>query len=430
MFIDYAKIQAQAGKGGDGSMAFRREKYVPNGGPAGGDGGRGGNVVFIADNGENTLLPFRYKRKFKAENGGNGEGANRTGKSGSDLIIKVPVGTVIKDSQSGRVYADLTQHEQKVVLLKGGKGGRGNQHFATSVRQSPHFYETGEAGEEAELILELKVLADVGLLGFPNVGKSTLLSKVTNATPKIADYHFTTIDPNLGVVKYKDAEEFVIADIPGIIEGASDGAGLGHRFLRHIERTKLLLHVLDASGIEGRDAKEDFETINEELQKYSPTLAALRQIVVLNKTDLISEPAQLEALRAYFEQKGYEVFEISAAAGQGLNELIGKTAQYLQEIKEEEVFLPPADESEEVKLITYDKKVEKPFEIDVRDGVFYVTGSLPNNLLKKINFEDSYSAAYFQKVLTKEGVEKELKKLGVKNGDTVVFGEKEFEYFE
>jgi GTP-binding protein len=283
MFVDYVKITIKAGKGGDGSMAFRREKYVPDGGPAGGDGGKGGDVVFVADRGLNTLLKFRYQKEYQAENGENGQGSNKSGKSGKDLIITVPIGTIIRERHTKKILSDLASEGQEAVVAKGGKGGKGNQHFATSIRQAPRFAEPGQKGEEKELILELKVLADVGLVGFPNVGKSTFLSKVTNALPKIANYHFTTLNPNLGVVRYKDAPEFVIADIPGIIEGAHEGAGLGHRFLRHIERTRLMLHFLDASGSEGRDPRKDFEIINNELKMYHPQLAKRKQIVVLNK---------------------------------------------------------------------------------------------------------------------------------------------------
>lgn len=430
MFVDYVKIFVKAGKGGDGSMAFRREKYVPNGGPAGGDGGRGGDVIFSSDSGVNTLLAFRYKKDFKADNGGGGEGNNKSGKSADDLIIKVPVGTIIKDSISGKVYADLTSDKQQVIIARGGSGGRGNQHFATSTRQAPRFAEPGQPGEELELTLELKVLADVGLVGFPNVGKSTFLSRVSNASPKIANYHFTTIDPNLGVVKYKDAKEFVIADIPGIIQGAHEGAGLGHRFLKHIERTRLILHLIDASASEGRDPKEDFEIINNELNEYNLKLALRKQIVALNKTDLIDDKNKLKELAEYFRNMGYEVFAISAANNEGINLLLDKVIQTLDEIEHSSDTFD-YEPYESVKEIIYDAKDKKQFEVAKKsDRVYIISGDFINKMLKRINFDDSYSAAYFQKILVNEGIEKELKKQGIKNGDTVVINDMEFDYFE
>ncbi len=431
MFVDYVKISVKAGKGGDGSMAFRREKYVPNGGPAGGDGGKGGSVIFMADYGENTLLAFRYKKKFKAENGGGGEGNNKTGKSGADLMIKVPVGTIIKDSNTNKVYADLTYDGQRVIIAKGGSGGRGNQHFATSTRQSPRFAEPGQLGEEKELTLELKVLADVGLVGFPNVGKSTFLASVTNASPKIANYHFTTINPNLGVVEYKGAKEFVIADIPGIIEGAHEGAGLGHRFLKHIERTRLILHLIDASAGEGRKPKNDFDIINEELTKYNLKLLDRKQIIVLNKIDLINDKSKIEDLKDYFKTLGYDVYAISAANGEGVNTLLDKVIQTLSEIEENVQPFDYSREIKDVKIITHEAESQKPFKIEKRsEGLFYITGKLADTMLRRVNFDDSYSAAYFQKVMVKEGVEDELRRMGIKNGDTVVINDLEFEYFE
>ena len=303
MFTDYVKIFASAGKGGDGAISFRREKYVAAGGPDGGDGGKGGDVYFQVDRDANTLIDFRFKKKFKAENGHNGDGARKYGRKGQDLYIKVPIGTIVKDAETNRVLADLSEPEQTELILKGGKGGLGNSHFATSTRQAPRFAQDGEPGEEKELVLELKLLADVGLLGFPNVGKSTFLSRTTSATPKIADYHFTTLEPNLGVVKTAAGDSFVIADIPGIIEGASDGAGLGIQFLRHVERTRLLLHFVDVSGSEGRDAVKDFETINEELKSYSEKLSNRTQIIVASKADLITDDTQLKALEEIAKEK-------------------------------------------------------------------------------------------------------------------------------
>jgi len=430
MFVDYVKIFVKAGKGGDGSMAFRREKYVPNGGPAGGDGGRGGDVIIISDSGVNTLLDFRYKKNFKAESGAGGEGNNKSGKSGEDLIIKVPVGTIIKDAESKAVIADLTYNNQSVVVAKGGSGGRGNQHFATSTRQAPRFAEPGQPGEERELILELKVLADVGLVGFPNVGKSTLLSSVSNATPKIANYHFTTIDPNLGVVKYKDANEFVIADIPGIIQGAHEGAGLGHRFLKHIERTRIILHIIDASASEGRDPKKDFEIINNELNMYNLKLSSRKQIVVLNKIDLINDKESLRELENYFKNKNYDVFLISAARNEGITQLLDKVIQTLSETEQNFEPFDYEDVNENVKEINFEAD-KKQFEIIKKtEGLYCITGDFIDKILKRINFDDSYSAAYFQKILVKEGIESELKKKGIKNGDTVVINDMQFEYFE
>lgn len=430
MFVDYVKITIKAGKGGDGSMAFRREKYVPDGGPAGGDGGKGGDVVFVADRGLNTLLKFRYQKEYQAENGENGQGSNKSGKSGKDLIITVPIGTIIREHHTKKILSDLASEGQEAVVAKGGKGGKGNQHFATSIRQAPRFAEPGQKGEEKELILELKVLADVGLVGFPNVGKSTFLSKVTNALPKIANYHFTTLNPNLGVVQYKDAPEFVIADIPGIIEGAHEGAGLGHRFLRHIERTRLMLHFLDASGSEGRDPRKDFEIINNELKMYHPQLAKRKQIVVLNKMDLIEKQEELEKLMEYFSQQGYEVFATSAMMQKGIEPLLNSVIRNLSEM--EDVYIPLEEETETaIRVVDYDEEKKKPFEITKgADGVFYVNGQLAENMIRRVNFEDSHSMAYFQKIMVREGVEAELKKMGVRNGDSVVIDTMEFEYFE
>ena len=335
MFTDYVKIIAKAGNGGNGAISFRHEKYVAAGGPDGGDGGKGGDVYFIVDQDANTLIDFRYKKKFKAENGNNGEGARRFGKSGEDLYIKVPIGTIVKDAKTGRVLADLSEKGQKALILRGGRGGKGNSNFATATRQAPRFAQDGEDGEEKELILELKLLADVGLIGFPNVGKSTLLSIVTDAKPKIADYHFTTLDPNLGVVKKEYGDSFVIADIPGIIEGASEGVGLGIQFLRHIERTRLLLHVIDVSGSEGRDPVEDFYTINEELKKYSQKLSERKQIMVANKIDSMQDESLYNNLEKLAKEKGLEIFKISAATNVGIKELMNHVSQVLKTLPKE-----------------------------------------------------------------------------------------------
>ena len=337
MFTDYVKIIAKAGDGGNGAISFRREKYVAAGGPDGGDGGKGGDVYFEVDPNSNTLIDFRFKKKFKAENGNNGEGSNKYGKSGENLTIKVPIGTVIKDASNNRVLADLSQEGQRELVLKGGRGGKGNAHFATSTRQAPRFSQDGENGEEKELILELKLLADVGLIGFPNVGKSTFLGRTTSATPKIADYHFTTLEPNLGVVKTDYGDSFVIADIPGIIEGASEGVGLGLQFLRHIERTRLLLHVIDVSGSEGRDPVDDFNKINSELQKYSKKLSERTQIIVANKIDSMQDENLYKNLENLAKEKKLEIFKISAVTGEGVDKLIKHVSELLKILPKEDL---------------------------------------------------------------------------------------------
>ena len=317
MFVDYAKITIKSGDGGDGAATFRREKYVAAGGPDGGDGGKGGDIYFIVDPDSNTLIDFRYTKKFKAENGQNGSGGHKFGKSGKDLFVKVPLGTIVKDSESGKVIADLSTKGQKELILKGGRGGKGNSHFATSTRQAPRFAIDGEKGKEKELILELKLLADVGLVGFPNVGKSTILSRVTKATPKIADYHFTTIDPNLGVVKIEHGDSFVLADIPGIIEGASEGIGLGIQFLRHVERTRLLLHIIDIASTEGRNPIDDYNKIKKKLKKYSEKLANKKQIIVANKIDSMQDDSYLKELEKIAKKSNTKLYKISAVTGEG-----------------------------------------------------------------------------------------------------------------
>ena len=337
MFTDYTKIIIKSGDGGNGAATFRREKYVAAGGPDGGDGGNGGNIYFQVDKDKNTLIDFRYNKKFKAKNGENGSGNHCNGKYGEDLYIKVPIGTVVKDVKTGKVVVDLSKPNQKELILKGGRGGRGNSHFATATRQAPRFSEDGEKGEEKELILELKLLADVGLLGFPNVGKSTFLSTVTEARPKIANYHFTTLEPNLGVVKMKNGDGFVIADIPGIIEGASEGVGLGIQFLRHVERTRLLLHFLDVSGQEGRNPVEDFYAINEELKKYSEKLSTRKQIIVANKIDVIQDEKLLEEVEKLAKKEGLELYKISGATKQGVQELIDHVSEVLKTLPKEDL---------------------------------------------------------------------------------------------
>ena len=413
MFTDYAKIYASAGKGGNGAVSFRREKYIAAGGPDGGDGGKGGDIYFEVDPDSNTLIDFRYKKKFKAECGKNGEGARRTGKSGENLYIKVPIGTVIKDAETGEILADMSEEGQKTLVLKGGKGGLGNTHFATSTRQAPRFSQGGEEGEEKELILELKLLADVGLIGFPSVGKSTILSVVTAATPKIAEYHFTTLEPNLGVVKKEYGESFVIADIPGLIEGASEGIGLGIQFLRHIERTRLLLHVIDVSASEGRNPVEDFYVINKELEKYSKKLAQRKQIIVANKVDSMQDTSLYEELEKLAKEKNIPIFKISAVTGEGIKELMHEVSKVLKTLPKEQLY----EETENKKVYKLEEK--EPFTIRKEEDIYVVDGPAIRELMRKVNMEDYESLYYFQKNLEVLGVNKKLRQAGVKEGDTV-----------
>ena len=424
MFTDYTKIIIKSGDGGNGAATFRREKYVASGGPDGGDGGNGGNVYFQVDKDKNTLIDFRYNKKFKAKNGENGSGSHCNGKYGEDLYIKVPIGTVIKDAETGKVIADLSEPNQKELILKGGRGGRGNSHFATSTRQAPRFSEDGEKGEEKELILELKLLADVGLLGFPNVGKSTFLSIVTDAKPKIANYHFTTIEPNLGVVKTKDGNGFVIADIPGIIEGASEGVGLGIQFLRHVERTRLLLHFLDVSGQEGRNPVEDFYAINKELKKYSEKLSTRKQIIVANKIDVMQDDALLKEVEKLAKKEKLEIFKISAVTKEGVEELIDSVAKILKTLPKEDLI----DIEDKIVYTLEDKKDE--WKIEKVDGVFKVTGKAIQRLMGRINIEDNESIYYLQKSLKNMGVDDKLKEMGVCEGDTVILDDWELEWRE
>ena len=392
MFTDYVKIIAKAGTGGNGAISFRREKYVAAGGPDGGDGGKGGDIYFEVDPDSNTLIDFRYNKKFKAENGKNGEGAHKYGKSGEDLIIKVPIGTIVRDAKTNKVIADLSHKGQKELILAGGRGGKGNSHFATSTRQAPRFAQDGENGEEKELILELKLLADVGLIGFPNVGKSTFLSMTTSATPKIADYHFTTLEPNLGVVKTEYGDSFVIADIPGIIEGASEGTGLGLQFLRHIERTRLLLHVIDVSGSEGRNPARDFYTINEELKKYSAKLSQRKQIVVANKIDAMQDENLYIELEKVAKENKMEIFKISAATGEGVSELIKHVADVLKTLQKEDLI-----EIEDRKVYNLEEKDDYIFTRE--DGMFVIRGEAVERVMRRVNIEDNESLYYFQKSL-------------------------------
>ncbi len=424
MFTDYTKIIIKSGDGGNGAITFRREKYVAAGGPDGGDGGKGGDIYFIVDPDANTLINFRYNKKYKAQNGENGSGKNCYGKKGEDLYIKVPAGTVVKDAETGKIIADLSKKGQKELILPGGRGGKGNAHFATSTRQAPHFAQAGEKGIEKEVILELKLIADVGLLGFPNVGKSTILSMVTSATPKIADYHFTTLEPNLGVVKTEYGDSFVIADIPGIIEGASEGIGLGLKFLRHIERTRLLLHVIDVSGTEGRNPVQDFKTINNELEKYSKKLSTRKQIIVANKIDVMQDETLFNELKEMANQKGIEIFKISAATGEGLKELFRIVSEELKKLPKEELL------DEEERVVYTLKEETKGFEINKIDGEFVVSGPDVDRLMARVNLADNESLYYFQKMLINLGIDEALRNAGVKDGETIRFNDWEFAWYE
>ena len=423
MFTDYTKIIIKSGDGGNGAISFRREKYIAAGGPDGGDGGKGGDVYFKVDKNKNTLIDFRYNKKFKAQNGENGSGAKCNGKYGDDIFIGVPIGTMIKDAKTGEVLADLSEPEQEELVLKGGKGGRGNSHFATPTRQAPRFAEDGEKGEEKEIILELKLLADVGLLGFPNVGKSTFLSKVTDARPKIANYEFTTLEPNLGVVKAKGGDSFVIADIPGIIEGASKGVGLGIQFLRHVERTRLLLHLIDVSGAFGRKAIQDFKTINEELKNYSEKLSQKKQIIVATKIDVMQDDTELKELEKFAKENNIEIYKISSVTGEGVDELLTKIFETLKTLPKENLV-----EFEERKIYTLED--EEKFNIKKENEKFVVTGKAVEKLMRKINIDDNESLYYLHRGLTNLGVDEKLKELGIKEGDIVKILDYELEWYE
>ena len=421
-FVDKARITVHAGKGGDGAVAFHREKYVAAGGPDGGDGGRGGNVVFTVDENMSTLMDFRYKRKYVAGNGANGSGKRCYGKDGDTLYIKVPRGTIVRDTESGAIMHDMSDGEDWIAA-KGGRGGWGNMHFATPTRQVPRFAKPGLPGESHDITLELKLLADVGLVGFPNVGKSTLLSVVSKAHPKIANYHFTTLFPNLGVVYVDEGVSFVMADIPGIIEGASEGAGLGHDFLRHIDRCRLLVHLVDVSGSEGRDPVEDFEAINAELKEYSPELAERPQIVVGNKCDLLGEDREnIEKLKAHVEKRGYAFFELSAAAHMGTRELVQECARRLKE-------LPPILRFE-ADYVPPEPKVDTSGELTIEhfDDMWLVEGPWLQRLVATVNFSDYESRMYFDRVLREAGVFKRMEEMGVRDGDTVSMYDLMFEY--
>lgn len=424
MFTDKAKITIKAGNGGNGTIAFHREKYVAAGGPDGGDGGKGGSVIFHVDTGLSTLMDFRYKRKFAARPGENGRGNCCNGRKGDDIIIDVPLGTIVRDSQTGKVLADLSDPNKDIVLIKGGNGGWGNAHFATATRQTPNFAKNGQPGIEREVTLELKLLADVGLVGFPNVGKSTLLSVTTKAAPKIANYHFTTLEPNLGVVELAEHMNFVLADIPGIIEGASEGVGLGHEFLKHVERTRLLIHVVDVSSIEGRNPIEDFDVINDELSKYNIELEKRPQIVAANKTDIIQDEEVYEAFKTEIKRRGYELFEISAATRSGVDELMKHVYSQLQKLPPIQVFEAEMDLEEESIIDT----TQRGFEVAKIDGVYEVSGTWIEAVGGSVNFSDEESLQFFQRALKNHGVIDALAEEGIQEGDTVRIGDLEFEF--
>ena len=421
MFIDFVKIKVKAGNGGNGAVAFHREKFIASGGPDGGDGGKGGDVVFVADDHLSTLSDFRYKSKYTAENGANGSGNRRTGKSGRDLVIRVPRGTIVKEAESGAIIADISSDEP-FICAKGGKGGWGNQHFSTATRQAPRFSRDGYPGEEWELTLELKLLADVGLLGFPNVGKSTLISVVSEAKPIIADYHFTTITPVLGVVRLDPETSFVMADIPGLIEGAGEGVGLGHRFLRHVERCRMLVHIVDVAGSEGRDPIEDFKIINEELKKFNPALTDCPQIVAANKVDL-AEDDQLERFRAFIAEQGLELYEIIAPIAEGTDALIKAVAAKL-------ATLPPIKryEPEEIPMSVLESKKNTGFKVTRDEDRYYIEAEWLMKILNKTDPDDYESLQYFQRVLESSGILAALEEQGIREGDTVVIYDLEFTY--
>lgn len=424
MFIDKARIFVKSGNGGNGAVSFRREKYVPAGGPDGGDGGNGASVIFEVDLGLRTLMDFKYQRKYVAEHGEDGSKKRKAGRNGEDLILKVPPGTIIRDEATGLVIADLKEEGDRAVVAKGGRGGKGNQHFANAVRQAPAFARSGSDGVEKWVVLELKMIADVGLLGFPNVGKSTFLSVVTKAKPKIANYHFTTLTPNLGVVQTKFGESFVLADIPGLIEGAAEGVGLGHDFLRHVERTKVLIHIVDISGLEGRDALDDFDKINGELKLYNEKLATRQQVVVANKMDILEDESIFDEFKNELEGRGYKVFKMSAATRQGVDDVIAYVSELLREaeeielVSEEEMFRPELDEVQDEGL-----------QIDIEDGVYVVTGKSLRRIMYSVNFDDMESLQYFQKAMESQGVFDRLREMGIEDGDTVRIYEIEFEFY-
>lgn len=422
MFVDKTDIRVKAGNGGNGAIAFHREKYVSSGGPDGGDGGKGGSVILVVDDHMSTLMDFRYKKKYIAQPGQDGQGSNKSGKSGEDLLIRVPRGTLIKDKETGGIIIDMSETDS-FTIVKGGRGGWGNQHFATPSRQAPRFAKNGLPGESRVVTLELKLLADVGLAGYPNVGKSTLLSVMSNARPKIADYHFTTLQPNLGVVRYNDDISFVLADIPGLIEGASGGAGLGHEFLRHIDRCRLLVHVVDVSGSEGRDPIEDFETINRELFQYNAQLASRPQIVAANKCDALLDESLLEKFEEYILQKGLPFFKVSAVTHQGVKDLTDAVAEHLPKLPPIHIYQPD--------YVVPEKPPATPDELVIEEfdgGLWTINGQWLEALMGRINFSDNESRMYFERSLRDAGVYKRLESLGVSAGDTIIMYDLEFEY--
>jgi GTP-binding protein len=429
VFVDKAKIFIQSGKGGDGHISFRREKYVPNGGPDGGDGGKGGDIIFAIDKGINTLADFHYGGKYKAENGEDGNKRRMHGKNGSDLIINVPEGTVIKEAESGKVIADMSGDNSKVVVLKGGKGGNGNMHYATSTMQAPKYAQPGQPAMELEVLLELKVIADVGLVGFPNVGKSTFLSKVSNAKPKIANYHFTTLSPMLGVVDLDDARGFVVADIPGLIEGASDGAGLGHEFLRHIERTRMMIHVVDAASTEGRNPLEDLEAINNELERYNADITKKKQVIAANKIDMLPDGEDSEIIKKIkekYEPLGVKVFATSTLTGKGIKDLLYYVSRTLSETESEPVMFEQ-EYFPEQEL----KNIDESFSVyyDSEEAEYVIEGPKIEKMLGYTNLESEKGFAFFQKFLADNGILDELEKLHIGEGDTVRMYGYSFEYY-
>ncbi len=428
MFADRAKILIRSGKGGDGAVSFRREIYVPNGGPDGGDGGRGGDVIFEVDKGLNTLADYRHKRKFVARDGEQGGKKRCHGADADNIVLKVPEGTIIKESTTGKVVADMSGENQRQVILQGGRGGRGNQHFATPTQQVPKFSQPGQAARELEVLLELKVIADVGLLGFPNVGKSTFLSRVTNATPKIANYHFTTLNPNLGVVDFKDGGDgFVIADIPGLIEGASEGVGLGHEFLRHVERTKLLIHVVDAASSEGRDPIEDIYKINEELKQFNPEIATRPQVIAANKIDLVyaGDEDPVEAIRKEFEPQGYKVFAMSGATGTGLQDVLNYVRTELKKIDIPTITFEQEYFPEEEMLYS-----SLAYTVEFEDGMYVVEGPRIEKLLQYTNIDTEKGFIFFQRFLKETGILTKLEEMGINEGDTVRMYGHQFDYYK
>ena len=430
MFADRAKIIIKSGKGGDGHVSFRREKYVPNGGPDGGDGGKGGDVIFLVDEGINTLADYRHRRKFAAEPGEEGGKKNCHGKNGADLILKVPEGTIIRDAASGKVIADMSNDNLREVILKGGRGGKGNMNYATSTMQAPQYAQPGQDAQELWVRLELKVIADVGLVGFPNVGKSTLLSRVTNARPKIANYHFTTLNPNLGVVDLDGGRGFVIADIPGLIEGASEGVGLGHEFLRHIERTKVIIHMVDAASVEGRDPIADINAINAELEAYNPELLKRPQVIAANKIDALYDDGSespIDKLRKEFEPKGIKVYPISAVSGQGLKELLYAVRSLLDTMAQEPVVFEKEMDISEM----YNSEAEAVNVTKDDEGVYIVEGARVDRMLGYTNLESEKGFSFFQRFMRENGILDQLKELGIEEGDTVRVGEYlEFDYYD